>query len=114
MTWCQALFALFLNFLHFPCYISHVLNSLTSVSRVVYSNGMDTKIIGQRIAGARRNAGYSQAVLAEICGVTRPAVTQWEAGNRTPGVEYFAIMAIATHTTLDWLVLGRGNPPTSQ
>lgn len=32
----------------------------------------------------RERAGLSQADLAQVLGVTRPAVTRWESGCRTP------------------------------
>ncbi len=37
--------------------------------------------LGGRIREARRNAGLSQEKLAEQIGVSRQAVTKWEAGG---------------------------------
>lgn len=62
-----------------------------------------------RIRQARRDAGLSQKALAEITGVGRSAVAQWERnGGSNPSAERLAKIAIATKVSHEWLTTGRG------
>ena len=53
--------------------------------------------LGGRIREARRNAGLSQEKLAEQIGVSRQAVTKWEAGQAAPSTENLLRLAEALH-----------------
>lgn len=62
-----------------------------------------------RIRRARTQAGISQAALADVVGVQRGAVAQWErrCGSH-PSMHHLVAIAIATGVHLEWLGTGRG------
>jgi|APAra7269096979_1048534.scaffolds.fasta_scaffold10626_2 transcriptional regulator with XRE-family HTH domain len=66
-----------------------------------------------RIRRLRANAKLSQSELANLVGVKRSAVAQWESETGThPSVEHLSKLAVATGVTFEWLATGRG-PDTS-
>lgn len=48
---------------------------------------------GQRLLAARNAAGYTQAELAEIVGVTQQRISHWEKGRAAPRDKYRAVLA---------------------
>ncbi|MBX3711908.1 MAG: helix-turn-helix transcriptional regulator [Lysobacter sp.] len=67
--------------------------------------------LDNRIRRARTLAGLTQAELAQLVGVQRGAVAQWESPNGSlPSMDH--LIAIAQHTGvhLEWLGTGRGKP----
>lgn len=62
------------------------------------------EMIAQRIREARIMAGLSQAQIAKLLGVHRPAVTEIEAGNRRVSAEELAQMANLLDVSVAWLV----------
>jgi len=67
--------------------------------------------LAQRIRQARRSASLTQTELATHVHVHRSAVAQWERQEGShPSAENLARVAIATHTSFDWLATGRGKP----
>lgn len=62
-----------------------------------------------RIRRARNVARLSQSQLAELVGVRRSAVAQWESDNGTsPSVEHLSQVAVVTGMCFEWLATGRG------
>jgi len=62
-----------------------------------------------RIRQARKDAGLSQAALAERLGLDRTAVAQWERNNAAgPTASHMAAIALATGVSFEWLATGRG------
>ena len=62
-----------------------------------------------RIRQCRVAVGLSQAKLADLVGVRRSAVAQWEQTHGTsPSVDHLAKVAIATGVQFEWLATGRG------
>ncbi len=62
-----------------------------------------------RIRQARRNATLSQTALANIVGVNRSAVAQWERpGGSRPTAGNLSKIAVATSIHFEWLATGRG------
>ena len=43
--------------------------------------------LGEKIKACRQNAGMSQEKVAELVGVSRQAVTKWEANQSAPNTE---------------------------
>lgn len=56
-----------------------------------------------KLAALRREAGLSQAKLAEICGVTQAAVTAWECGTKCPTADKLPVIADTLGCTIDAL-----------
>lgn len=68
----------------------------------------------QRIKAARESAGMHQADIAKACGVSRPAVTQWEAKDparrNRPNIDQLKIIAKVTDTPIDYLLNDQADP----
>lgn len=62
-----------------------------------------------RIRQARRVATLSQTALADLLGVNRSAVAQWERqGGSQPTSGNLSKLAVATSVQYEWLATGRG------
>jgi len=70
--------------------------------------GMDTQAIGTRIRAARERRGLTQAALAELVGVTRSAVAQWETGRSGQVGGNLAQIAAVLEVGVEHLLLGSG------
>lgn len=60
--------------------------------------------LGERIKLCRQNAGMSQEKVAELIGVSRQAVTKWEADQSAPNTENLFKLADIFGTTVDMLL----------
>ena len=60
-----------------------------------------------RIAAARKAAGLTQEQLGELVGVTRQAVSKWEAGQTVPDAVTVAALCEALHVSADYVLLGK-------
>jgi len=67
----------------------------------------------ERIAAARRAAGLTQEQLGERVGVTRQAVSKWEAGTAMPDALTAARLCDALDVSADYLLLGKGDAAPS-
>lgn len=61
--------------------------------------------IGKRVAEARKIAGYSQAELGDLLGVSKRAVQTYEAGITVP-FRHFARLAELTNRSIGWFLHG--------
>lgn len=67
------------------------------------------KTVSERIKFARNAAGISQTDLGKACGVSRAAVSQWEAGStKSPTSENIFLIADATGFNAKWITNGSG------
>lgn len=60
--------------------------------------------LGERIKACRQRAGMSQEKVAELAGVSRQAVTKWEANRSAPNTENLFKLAEIFGTTVDMLL----------
>ena len=60
--------------------------------------------VGTRIREHREAAGLRQDQLAEICGVSRQTISNWERNKTLPDIESLKVMANELDTTIDALV----------
>ena len=60
--------------------------------------------LGERIKACRQRAGMSQEKVAELAGVSRQAVTKWEANQSAPNTENLFKLAEIFGTTVDMLI----------
>ena len=65
-------------------------------------------MIGEKIRTLRMQNGLSQEQLAEICGVSRQAISKWERDNGYPETEKIVRMSKIFHVTLDYLLNEEG------
>ena len=63
-------------------------------------------IFSENLAKLRKEKGLSQEELAELCSVSRQAVTKWEAGTSQPDLNKIALLAKTFDISLDELILG--------
>lgn len=68
----------------------------------------------ERISALRRAHGYSQEQLAERLGVSRQAVSRWEAGSSMPELAKLVTLCELFEVSLDALVRGRNEPHSTQ
>lgn len=62
------------------------------------------RMIGDRIASARRFAGLTQAELGEKCGAHLQTVSKWERGMHMPTADDIVNIAKATHSSPNFLL----------
>lgn len=73
------------------------------------SNNLKAQI-GERIGLLREKHGYSPDFFAELIGVSRPTVVNWESGKRSPEHEKLILIALELNTTTDYLIGLTTNP----
>lgn len=67
---------------------------------------MDT--LGTRIRKARKDAGLSQGELGKQFGITREAVSLWEADTNAPTMDKLGTIAKRLGVSAEWLLTGKG------
>jgi len=65
------------------------------------------KNIGTRIKEARVQKGWSQEVMAKAMGVTRGAISQWEAGDTNLSLDRLTAIADTLNVSEEWLRAGK-------
>ncbi len=70
--------------------------------------------LGERIKEQRKNSGLSQEKVAEFVGVSRQAVTKWEANQSAPSTENLFKLAEIFGTTVDMLLSSNEDGKTLQ
>ena len=68
-------------------------------------------MLGPRIAALRRDAGWSQAELAQRLQVSPSAIGMYEQGRREPSAEMLVRLADAFSVSTDFLLTGSPAPP---
>lgn len=63
--------------------------------------------LNDRIAAVRKAAGLTQEQLGELVGVSRQAVSKWEAGQTVPDAVTMAVLCEALHVSADYVLLGK-------
>lgn len=69
--------------------------------------------LGERIKECRQNEELSQEKVAELVGVSRQAVTKWEANQTAPSTENLFKLAEIFGTTVDFMLTSDGPGPNS-
>ncbi|PJE77821.1 HTH-type transcriptional regulator Xre [invertebrate metagenome] len=65
--------------------------------------------LSTRILQARKNKKLSQQSLADMIGISRSALAQWETEMSSPSVDNLRKMAELVNVSFEWLATGRGN-----
>lgn len=81
--------------------LSHMTTALNT------SGIIPTWELQDRIARARRYAGMEQSELAEIAGVSRKSISNWEIGKTEPRRAALIAISFATGVSLEWLETGK-------
>lgn len=73
------------------------------------------RLLGPRIAALRRDAGWSQAELAQRLRVSPSAIGMYEQGRREPSAATLVAMSQVFGVSTDYLLTGKPlNPPDQQ
>ena len=62
-----------------------------------------------RFSEARKAAGFTQEYLANLCGLTKGAISQYELGNNSVAGENVFKLADALNVSARWLMTGTGS-----
>lgn len=57
----------------------------------------------ERLKNLRKEAGLTQDQLAQKTNLSQTAISNWEAGNRIPSIDYAIVLAKFFFVTLDYL-----------
>lgn len=68
-------------------------------------------MLGDRIAALRKNAGFSQAELAEMIGVSPSTVGMYEQCRREPALDMLVKLSETFHVSTDYLLTGKVRLP---
>ena len=71
---------------------------------------MTNATLGQRIAARRKVLGLSQEAFGEKMGISRQAISKWEADATTPEIEKLIIMSKLFDVSVGWLLGTEENP----
>ena len=71
--------------------------------------GPDAATFGDRMAGAREQAGMSQAQLARRLGVKKSTILAWEEDRSDPRANRLQMMAGLLNVSIIWLLTGEGD-----
>lgn len=79
----------------------------------LYPRGLDAlyrcpMTLGSRLRQLRRLLGLTQEKIAELCEVSKSAVSQWESNDTRPELENLLRLRSAHAFSLDWLLTGLG------
>jgi transcriptional regulator with XRE-family HTH domain len=75
-----------------------------------WSNLLEIKDLGANLAVARLDRGFSQARLAEECGLSQTQISLFEAGRRLPSLDQFVRLARALDVPFQRLLTGSDRP----
>lgn len=79
--------------------------------------GPDTATFGDRVAGAREQAGMTQSQLARRLGVKKTTLVGWENDLSEPRANRLSMMSGILNVSLVWLLTGEGDgmsPPAEE
>lgn len=74
--------------------------------------GRSLEDIGRRLKALRESLGMNQSAFAVLCGVSAPAINNYEQAIRRPELDVALVIRARTGATLDWIYEGeRGGLP---
>ncbi|WP_428926016.1 helix-turn-helix domain-containing protein [Marinibacterium sp. SX1] len=73
--------------------------------------GPDAATFGDRMAGAREQAGMTQAQLARRLGVKKGTILAWEEDRSDPRANKLQMMSGLLNVSIIWLLTGEGDGP---
>ncbi len=68
------------------------------------NNATNQLSFGEKLKNARKSAGLTQEQLAEKLGVSRQAITKWEADKGLPDIENLKLISKALDVSIDYLL----------
>lgn len=88
---------------------------MSNAAPATNSQGLETGMaLSSDIRRARMRKGFSQVELANLLGITRSAVANWEGGITLPCSAHLQKLALVTDVSYEWLATGRGTPALQQ
>lgn len=80
------------------------------MSRNVRGTRIPVFTLGERIRKAREDLGLSQQAFADMLGVDRKTVSNWEGGRNHPRYGDLMLIASTTDVSLEWLAAEEFRP----
>lgn len=76
------------------------------------NSNKDPKLVelGNRIRTGIEKSGRKQVEFASLLGIYPPNLTRWIQGESAPSFEYLLKIGKSLNVSLDWLLLGKGQP----
>ncbi len=74
---------------------------------------MYQETFAQKLAQARKDAGYTQRQIAEILKIKQPTLAGYETGRAQPDIETIGKLADFYEVSTDWLIGTKGGKKTS-
>lgn len=71
---------------------------------------MPTFTMGDRLKKARESAGLEQGAFAEMIGISKSSVSNYERDNTRPRIIVLRAWAMATGVPMEWLQTGKEPP----
>lgn len=65
---------------------------------------MYKEVFAERLKTARKKAGYTQAQIAQITGISQSNLTKYETERLEPSLETLGILAQFYNVSIDWLL----------
>ncbi len=78
-------------------------------NEAVHSGKIEVTTFADRFSEARKAAGFTQEYLANLCGLTKGAISQYELGHNSVAGENVFKLADALHVSARWLMTGAGS-----
>lgn len=66
--------------------------------------------IAARLSRVRNDVGYPQSKVAAITDISNSTYKNYEAARRDPQIAFVIVFCEVFDVTLDWLLLGKGEP----
>lgn len=70
---------------------------------------MYIETFGQKLAQARKDAGYSQRQMADFMKMSKSTIASYETGRTQPDIETLGKLADFYEVSTDWLIGTKGN-----
>ena len=74
-------------------------------------NNIDYHSLDEKVRLKRREAGYTQEKLAEICDISTGFLGHIESGTRAPSLETLYSIACALHSGIDYFIFDSADDP---
>lgn len=74
-------------------------------------NNIDYHKLGEKVRAKRREMGYTQEKLAEICNISTGFLGHIESGTRAPSLETLYSLACTLHSGIDYFIFDSACTP---
>jgi DNA-binding XRE family transcriptional regulator len=94
-------------------YLGHIIRGMSIYVMPQGGVGIPQWDLSDRLRKAREFAGYEQADLERLTGLSRATISNYERGRTKPSKASMNLWSLATGVSLNWLVNGESPDPQS-